>query len=125
MTEMTGKTWPAIFWLAALYNFGAGLPSLLGVGLPAADLASEHLLTIRLAGLLICTFGIGYALVALGLPGTRHIATLGIIGKLGVCALVLIYLSALPPLMPLLAAGDLLFVIAFAIWLYRTPAAAN
>lgn len=118
---MTGKIWPTLFWLAALYNFAAGLPSLLGLGLPAGELAAEHLLTIRLAGLLICTFGIGYALVALGLPGTRHIVTLGIIGKLGVCALVLLYISALPPVMPMLAAGDLLFVVAFAIWLYRGP----
>lgn len=118
---MTGKIWPTIFWLAALYNFTAGLPTLLGLGLPAGDLAAEHLLTMRLTGLLICTFGIGYALVALGLPGTRHIVTLGIIGKLGVCALVLLYISDLPSLMPLLAAGDLLFVAAFAIWLYRSP----
>lgn len=118
---MTGKIWPAIFWLAALYNFGAGLPSLLGLGLPVGELAAEYLLTMRLAGLLICTFGIGYALVALGLPGTRHIVSLGIIGKLGVCALVLIYMADLPPVMPLLAAGDLLFVIAFATWLYRRP----
>lgn len=118
---MTGKIWPIIFWLAALYNLAAGLPSLLGMGLPAGELAPEHLLTMRLAGLLICTFGIGYALVALGLPGTRHIVTLGIIGKLGVCALVLHYISSLPPVMPLLAAGDLLFVAAFAIWLYRSP----
>lgn len=118
---MNGKIWPAIFWLAALYNFAAGLPSLLGLNLPSGDFAAEQLLTMRLAGLLICTFGIGYALVALGLPGTRHIVTLGLIGKLGVCVLVLLYILALPPVMPLLAAGDLLFVVAFAIWLRRSP----
>ncbi|MBX3507126.1 MAG: hypothetical protein KF895_16740 [Parvibaculum sp.] len=117
---MTGKIWPAIFWLAALYNFAAGLPPILGIGLPPAGLAPEHLLTTKIAGLLICTFGIGYALVALGIPGTRHIVTLGLIGKIGVCLLVLLYMSALPPEMPLLAAGDFLFVLAFAAWLHRT-----
>ena len=122
---MTGKIWPAVFWLAALYNFAAGLPPLLGIGLPEGELAPELVLTAHVTGLLVCTFGVGYALVALGLPGTRHIVTLGIIGKLGVCVFVLIYLAVLPPMMPALAAGDLLFAIVFAIWLFRGPQSAN
>ncbi|MEQ9225123.1 MAG: hypothetical protein RLO15_02135 [Parvibaculum sp.] len=124
---MSGKFWPIIFWTAAAFNFLAGLPSLLAPEMAAANtglppFAPEHLLIVRMSGLLICCFGIGYAMVALGQPGARQIVTLGLIGKLGVCILVALQYAATGVPAPVLGAtaGDLLFVILFALYLSRS-----
>jgi len=131
---MTGKFWPALFWAAAVYNFVAGAPLLLAPGLAAANAGippfdPQHIIIAQLAGMAICLFGIGYAMVAMKMPAGREIVILGLIGKLGVCALVAGHLlwGHVPQLLVLAAAGDFLFSIAFVIYLLKTsqaPAAA-
>lgn len=121
---MNGKFWPALFWTAAVYNFVAGLPSLLAPGLSARYMAipsydPQHVIVVQLAGGLICLFGVGYAMVAMKVPGGRDIALLGLIGKLGVCLLVIGHLiwGYVPQPLVLAAAGDFLFAIAFTAYL--------
>jgi hypothetical protein len=121
---MDGKFWPTFFWAAAVYNFIAGLPSLLAPTLSAANMGippydPQHIIVAQLAGGLICLFGVGYAMVAMKTPAGREIVVLGLIGKLGVCALVIGHLiwGHVPQLLVLAAAGDFLFAIAFAVYL--------
>lgn len=123
---MTGKFWPALFGGAALYNFAAGLPPLLipslsaeNLGLPPYD--PQHIIIAQLAGLLICLFGIGYAMVAMGTPGGREIVILGMIGKLGVVLLVAGHLlwGHAPLGLAVAAGGDFLFALAFLVYLTR------
>ncbi|MEX0838285.1 MAG: hypothetical protein WD034_02025 [Parvibaculum sp.] len=124
---MNGKYWSAIFWAAAIFNFLAGLPPLLVPEMVVANaelppFAPEHLLIVRMSGLLICTFGIGYAMVALGWPGTRQIVALGLIGKLGLCFLVALQFAQTGVSATVIGAtaGDFIFVVLFALYLSRT-----
>ena len=124
---MTGKFWPILFGAAAFYNFAAGLPPVLWPTVSAVNLglppyAPEHIIIAQISGLLICTFGIGYAMVAFGSAGSRQIVTLGLIGKLGLCILVGIHMARGPVPEPVLWAtgGDLLFSVAFVVWLVRS-----
>ncbi|MBX3488261.1 hypothetical protein [Parvibaculum sp.] len=131
---MNGKFWHALFWTAAVYNFIAGAPLLLAPSLAAANAGippfdPQHIIIAQLAGLVVCLFGIGYAMVAMNTSGGRAIVILGLIGKLGVCALVAGHLlwGHVPQLLVLAAAGDFLFAIAFAVYLSepsKAPAAA-
>ena len=121
---MNGKFWPALFWVAAVYNFIAGLPSLLAPGFSALSMGippydPQHIIVVQLAGALICLFGVGYAMVAMKTPGGRDIVLLGLIGKIGVCVLVAGHLiwGHVPQSLVLAAAGDFLFAIAFAVYL--------
>ena len=123
---MNHKHWQAVFWVAAAYNFLAGLPPLLAPTLSAANsglppLDPQHVILVQIMGLLICGFGIGYAMAASGSPAARHIVTLGLIGKAGVCLLVTWHLAAtgVPTSMLYAAAGDFLFTIAFVLFLVR------
>ena len=61
-------------------------------------------------------------MVALGSPGARQIVILGLIGKLSLCVLLALHLMQGPVPQPMLVAtaGDLLFSIAFIIWLVRS-----
>lgn len=124
---MNGKYWPAIFWASAVFNFLAGLPPILvpemvAINVELPPFAPEHLLIVRMSGLLICTFGIGYAMVAVGMPGTRHIVTLGLIGKLGLCFLVALQFAQTGVSTTVIGAtaGDFIFVVLFALYLSRT-----
>lgn len=123
---MTDRFWPAFFWVAAAYNFLAGLPPLLmptlstvNAGLPPLD--PRHTILVQMMGLLICIFGVGYAMVASGSPAARQIVLLGFVGKLGVCVLVALRLREIevPTAMLLAAAGDFLFLIVFIVFLTR------
>jgi hypothetical protein len=123
---MTGKFWPALFGAAALYNFTAGLPPLLipalsaeNLGLPPYD--PQHIIIAQLAGMLICLFGIGYAMVAMGTPGGREIVVLGMIGKLGVVLIVTGHLlwGHVPLGLVAAAGGDFLFALAFIAYLRK------
>lgn len=125
---MNGRFWSAFFWVAAVYNFIAGTPLLLAPDLSAANAGMspfdpQHIIIAQLAGLAICAFGIGYAMVAMKMPGGREIVIPGLIGKLGVCTLVAGHLlwGHVPQLLVLAAGGDFLFSIAFAIYLLNTP----
>lgn len=124
---MNRKYWQAVFWFAAGYNFLAGLPPLVAptlstanTGLPPLD--PQHVILVQIMGLLICVFGIGYAMVASGSPAARQLVTLGLIGKAGVCLLVVWHLAGtpLPTSMLYAAAGDFLFTIAFVFFLAQT-----
>lgn len=123
---MREKIWPMVFWAAAVFNFLAGLPSVLtpsmsaiNIGLP--PLVPEHVMLAQMSGLLICIFGVGYAMVAMGRPGARQIVFLGLLGKIGVCVLLALRLREIdvPAPMIWLTLGDLLFVIAFVTFLVR------
>lgn len=70
--------WRIFFWAAALFNFAIGLAGMLG---PAASIDA------RIVGLLVFAFGVIYVLVARN--PARYGSTLwaGVIGKIGVVAL--------------------------------------
>ena len=118
---MSDGSWRVLFALAAVFNVAAGLPPLLA---PAQTLATfgmaplpDHLF-LRVTGLLVLTFGMGYWFVSRNLK-LREIVWLGVIGKSGV---VLVFAwSWLQGLLPGRAAavgmGDLLFVIVFLLFL--------
>ncbi len=127
---MSERVWRAVFWAAAAYNFLAGLPSLVApkaaavnTGLPPLD--PQHVIFAQMTGLLICVFGIGYAMVALGKPGARQIVFLGILGKVGVCVLLALRMHeiAVPSQMIAAAFGDFLFILAFIAFLARSRSA--
>jgi hypothetical protein len=120
--------WRVIFWAAAAFNFLAGLPSVLAPsaaaaasGLPPLD--PQLILIAQVGGLLICSYGLAYAMVAMGQPGARQLVFLGLIGKIGVCVLVVLRLRdvAVPPAMIWASFGDFIFIIAFAIFLLKGP----
>lgn len=126
---MNGSTissgWQKLFWAAAAYNFLVGLPSILtpgiamaNLGLPAPDPMSAF--NIQVMGILVCTFGLGYLMVAQGQPGARQILTLGIVGKLGILLLLGIRMLSTPMPLPIIAAsfGDLFFATMFAFFLF-------
>jgi hypothetical protein len=119
---MTG--WRLAFFAAALFNFAVGLPMVIAPGLVAGGLgmAAADLLTVRLLGWMITTFGIGYAMVGIEPRKHRGIALLGIIGKSGVIALTwwLAWRGLVARDVALLAAGDLFFVGVFIAFLRRT-----
>ena len=121
--------WQKLFWAAAAYNLLVGLPSVLApglamvnLGLPAPDPMSAF--NIQVMGILICTFGLGYLMVAQGQPGAKQILTLGIVGKLGILLLLGIRMLSVPMPFPIIAAsfGDLFFAAAFAFFLFSGPA---
>jgi hypothetical protein len=120
--------WRAVFWAAAAFNMLAGLPSLLApeaagaaAGLPPLD--PQFVIVAQTSGLLICSFGLGYAMVAMGQSGARQIILLGLIGKLGVCILVALRMreTAVPPMMAWASVGDFIFIIVFAAFLVAGP----
>lgn len=120
------RGWRAFFWFAAVWNLLAGLPGLIdpqgslarfGMSLPAA---ADPL--VRMIGLIVATFGIGYALVARDPPGNRGIVIIGVIGKLGTFAIFAgdwAFRGGSGPLAAM-GAGDLLFAIAFLIFLSKS-----
>lgn len=109
-SEPVGWGWRGFFWLATLYNFVIGALSMLS---PAASVDT------RIIGLLVVCFGIIYMLVAIN--PRRYAATLwaGIVGKVGVVAL--LGPAAIGPegeqLMAAILAGDALFAIGFLVYL--------
>jgi hypothetical protein len=90
---MSDSAWKILFAAAAVFNFIAGLPSLLA---PAQALAmlgfapQPIMLFVQLSGGLIVMFGVSYAMVARNLV-LREIVWLGAIGKLLAVSLLTIY----------------------------------
>ena len=120
------KAWKAVFAIAALFTLGAGLPSLLmpaadTLGINYPDTPQTHLM-VRFVGLLICVFGIGNAIAATNPPAHRGIAWIGAIGKAGAVVLLThAFTSGVIPLAPfVLGVGDLIFVVLFAVFLWKT-----
>jgi hypothetical protein len=123
---MMMKLWRSVFALAALFNLAVGgsmcaapllVAERLGVGGAGAPYA------MAMVGLLIAMFGIGYAMVAVNPPGNRGIVWIGMIGKAGAVLIGWLQYSAgaLPLSSFSLAAGDVLFVVLFALFLWRGP----
>lgn len=122
---MTPQIWRMFFWVAAVFNFLAGLPPLLAptlttisIGMPAPD--PQYIYIVQMFGAAVSIFGIGYALVALGQAGQRQIITLGLIGKIGVVALLALRTRDIevPQQLVTAASGDFLFSIGFAVFLF-------
>lgn len=126
---MSLTVWRAIFWIAAAFNFAAGLPPLLtpesdAAGFGYAQDPQTHIV-VRLMGLLIAMFGVGYVLVALNPAKNHGIVLMGAIGKLGVVILVAEAYSRglVPQTAALMTMGDLVFVALFGWFLTSRRAA--
>lgn len=118
--------WRGLFAFAALYNFAVGGAMLAGAAEVAAQLnitGAGGPFSVMMAGLLIATFGIGYAMVSAAPAKNRGIVWIGAIGKLGavVLASVQYNMGLIPFSTFLLGLGDLVFVALLALFLWRGP----
>ena len=102
--------WPVVFWAAAVYNLVFGLPGLL-----RRDGAVEG----RIVGLLVSCFGLVYALVALDPVRFGPVLWAGVLGKLGVIALLgpAVMRGLAPRALGYVLAGDAAFTAAFLVYL--------
>lgn len=76
--EAVNKGWRGFFWTATIFNFLVGL---------AAMLSPEATIDARIIGLLVFNFGIIYLLVARDPLRFAPVLWAGVIGKIGVVAL--------------------------------------
>jgi hypothetical protein len=93
---MNDRFWTRFFLFCGIYNvLIVGLPMVLapsfiaatsGIVLPATDW-----LFVRMAGIMIATFGVGYFMVASDLDRHRSIVVIGVVGKVAVALLFTIY----------------------------------
>lgn len=123
---MATMFWRGFFAFAAFYNLAVG-----GAMLAASERAAAALnisgaggpFAMAMAGLLIAVFGVGYAMVAAAPAKNRGIVWIGVIGKIGAAALagVQFQAGAIPLSTFLLGMGDLVFVVLFALFLWRGP----
>ncbi|NGY05758.1 hypothetical protein [Solimonas terrae] len=113
-----------LFFVAAAFNVAVAAGLTLGwpltqslLQLAPAD--GSNWLLVKVASVLILTFGYAYFMVGLDPVRYRPYATLGMIGKLLVVAVALpvIVASSQGYLLAWLAMGDLLFAILFAVFL--------
>ena len=116
--------WPAFFAAAAAFNLAVGAALLLAPGWLLAHsgmIVPAEFAPYRLLGWFVVTFGLGYAIVASAPARHGGIVRLGVIGKLGVFAIVLAhwYSGVVPTPLLLLATGDLLWALAFLSFLRR------
>jgi hypothetical protein len=107
-------------YAAGAFNFAAALilvvlsrlaPQLLGVD----PLSSSQLMYVDLFALLVVGFGIGYTLGGVDLARFWPFISLGVVGKVGVAAIALVYFVTgnTGLLVVLLAAGDAVFAVLF------------
>lgn len=122
---MTAAAWRPFFIAAAAFNFVAGLGLMLApaAAYAVAGTAPPASLEARLMGWLIAALGIGYAVVARDPSRNRGIVQAGTIGKLGAVALVGAhwFSGQAPAAFALAILGDLVFAVAFILFLRRTP----
>lgn len=106
------RAWHVFFGCAAAYNLVIG-----GLGLvdPSADTA------MRIGSLLIFCFGIVYGLTAREPLRFAPVLLAGVVGKLGVVAMLgpSNWRASGDPLIGSVVAGDLLFALGFATFLWR------
>lgn len=118
--------WSAMFWSAALFNFSVGI----GLGVfgealyPAFGLdyaPTEHIWR-YMSAILIGMYGVGYALCAIDPSLNRNIIILGMFGKLFIVILVAsLYLTGgATGQLAGTVMMDLVYVLLFFIFLYRT-----
>lgn len=118
---MSDTVWKGVFWLAALFNFAAGLPMLLAPDFAVNTFALGPLpnnFLVQGVGSLIVTVGIGYAFVAMNL-NLREIVMMGVVGKTAMVVLLFIYREAgqVSDAAFNTGMGDLAFTIAFVVFL--------
>jgi hypothetical protein len=111
------NSWQKVFAIAAAFNFVVGAPLVIAPYqiLTLVDSVPGDLLPARMAGVLIITFGIGYAMVAAQPEGRRDIVRLGVIGKSALVAMVAVLWLAgeVAPVTAAITCGDLLFAYLF------------
>ena len=107
--------WRWVLFAAAAYNLVIGVGGLLD---PAATVEG------RVVGLLVACFGLVYALVGSNIARFRPMLWAGVIGKLGVVALMGPQVAAggLPVFIGPILLGDALFALAFLWLLLKLPA---
>lgn len=112
VTRQAPRQWHVFFGCAAAYNFVIG-------GLGLVDPAAET--TMRIVSLLVFCFGILYALMARDPFRFAPALWAGIIGKLGVVAMLgpPNWQPGGDPLTGAVVAGDLVFALGFAVFLWR------
>jgi len=118
--------WRGLFAFTAFFNLAVG-----GAMMAAPDRVAAQLsvtgagapFAMVMVGMMIAVFGLGYAIVARAPAANRGIVWIGLVGKLGAAALATVQFSA-----GIIGAGgfalgmtDLLFVAAFALFLWRGP----
>ncbi len=114
--------------VASFFNWGAGGSLLLApkffLTLLQVEPFTEIFLFVRLAGLLVVGFGVGYWVAAGDLERNRSWIEIGAAAKLGVVLLCGVYAVLQPQLLPifLLTLADLFFAILFARLLWKNPA---
>ena len=103
-------SWRWFFYAAAAYNGVIGGAGLADVAAPAND---------RIVGLLVLGFGIVYAVVGRDPPRFGPVLWAGIVGKLGIVALLLpdVLAGKAAPGTGAILAGDALFTLGFLIFL--------
>ena len=101
-----GTHWTVMLWLAAAYNFVIG-----AAGLFAADAALED----RVVSLLVFSFGVLYAMVAIQPLRLAPTLWAGVFGKIGVVGMLMpgALAGEGPDGLMLILIGDLMFVAAF------------
>ena len=110
---------PVLFNAAAMFNLAAGIPLLVAPGVMAGLLALEitpaGTVFMQLTALAIAGFGIIYGLIARDPLRHRPYILLGIALKLAFVGFVCVYWlrGHIGGLLPLLAAGDVIFSILF------------
>lgn len=104
--------WRPFFFLAATYNLVIGGAGLANAAAPVND---------RIVGLLVACFGIVYALVGWRPDRFGPVLWAGIMGKLGIVALLMpsVRAGTAPAGTGVILAGDALFTVGFLIFLFR------
>ena len=110
--------WRRFFWAAAIYNFVIGL---------AGMLTPEATIDARVIGLLVFGFGVVYALVARDPLRFAPVLWAGVLGKVGVVALLGPEASRAggDPIIAAVLVGDALFALGFLAFLFTREDAAT
>ena len=118
------RGWPLVFWLVTAFNAVIGAALLLA---PAtvygwANWTAPPNFEPRLIGWFVLVFAAGYGLVARNPLANRGIIQMCAIGKAGAAGVVWSYWLAgkAPGLFALGVAGDMAWMVVFAIFLWRT-----
>jgi hypothetical protein len=103
--------WRWFFYAAAAFNFLIGVPGMIAAG------DSNQ----RIVGLLVACFGIVYALVARDPARFGPSLWAGVVGKVGVVAILApsVIAGSAPPGLGLILAGDALFTLGFLVYLLK------
>ncbi len=125
---MNDRFWTRFFIFCAVWNLVIGLGLAFYPTMSAANmnytLPRGSWLFIRMAGVLIAIFGIGYAMVSTDLDRHRSLIVLGLVSKIAVALLFIVFLvlGNINTMTFLAGASDLIFAAFFMRFLTRYPA---